>query len=306
MCLFATLVPLSGCVSDDDYSKTLAEFQQASDTLTTVFQSLMVNANINEENHFIDTQAASAEKIDLAAIRSKDLFTPDQIKLRISAIKAIADYTAALATLASGKPADQIQADAAIASSSLKVLSADATAALTHSPPGAQSPDYSTPVQAAASAIGEVITLIEKHRSEAEIKESLRKNDPQLKALFDLMSKESTDLYSRQKSIFGATGDMIFFDYATARRATPPDRATLQALADRLKQYQRDSSVISSYGPAQAIEGFQKSHDAMVEVILAPKEKKKESLAQLIAAVKAFAGEVTPLAQDIYTFGKSF
>jgi hypothetical protein len=305
LCLFIALVPLSGCISDGDYDKAVTQFERSSNTLIQAYQSLLTNANITEENHFIDSQVFEAKAIDPSSIQNQDLLTPDEIKLRTNAIKALANYTTALATLAAGKPAAQIQTDTSKASSSLATLSTDATAALAHPTKGSKTPDYSAPISSAVSAMGEVITLIEKHHGETEVKESLRKNDPQLKALFDLISKESTDLYERRKSTLGATGVMLFHDYDTERKASPINPALLMELSDRIKQYQKDSTLIGDANPADAISAFQKSHDALVDAILAPKEKKKESLAQLIAAVKAFASEVTPLGQDIYAFGKS-
>lgn len=305
-CLFATLAPLSGCVSDDDYVKTVTQFQQSSDTLTRTYLSFLANANLVEENHFIDSQIFEAQPIDPAAIQSKDLLTPDEIKLRISAIRALADYTTALSTLAAGRPAAQIQTDADQASASLKTLTSDCTTALAHPTAGQTTPDYSGPVSTAASVIGEVIALIEKHRGQQEIKDSLRKNDPQLKALFDLISKESNILYARQTSTLSATGVILFQDYNTARQATPINSVTLMSLSDRIKQYRRDSALIGDADPTPAIAAFEKSHDALIDTILAPKEKRKESLSQLIAAVRAFANEVTPLGENVYALAKSF
>jgi hypothetical protein len=306
LCLFTILTPLSGCISDDDYDKAVTQFQQSSNTLTQVFQTLMINANVTEENHYIDGQAFEGKPIDSRSIQSVDLYTPEEIRLRTCAIQALADYTTALATLAAGKPAAQIQSDASKASSTLKTLTSDATSALIHPTAGSKTPDYSGPVSSAVDAIGQVISLIEKHYGEAEVRESIRKNDPQLKALFDLISKESAELYARQKATLGATGDYLFFDYAQASKATPVNSAMLLELSDRIKQFRKDSALLSDGDPSKAIDAFQKSHDALVAAILAPKEKKKESLAQLITAVKAFASEVSPLAQDVYAFGKSF
>jgi len=306
LCLLAALAPLSGCVPDAGYSKAAIEFEQSARTLTRAYQVLLTNANSNEENHFIDSQVFDTKPIDPASIHAQDLLTPAEIKLRVSAIKALTDYTNALATLAAGKPAAQIQADANTASSSVQTLASDATTALANPTAGSSTPSYSGPISSAVAAIGAVLTLIEKHRGETEVKESLSKTDPQLQALFELISKESNELYARQKSTLGATGVILFHDYDVARQAKPVNSAELMQLSDRIKLYQRDTALIGDSDPAKAIAGFQKSHDALVAAILAPKEKKKESLAQLIAAVKAFATEVTPLAQDLYAFGTSF
>src|ERR1700677_2697358 len=135
-----TLVLLSGCISDDDYVKAVTQFEQSSNTLIQAYQALLTNANITEENHFIDSQVFEAKAIDPASIRDQDLLTADEIKLRTSAIKALADYTTALATSAAGKQADQIQTDTTKASSSLKTLSSDATTALAHPTKGSKTP----------------------------------------------------------------------------------------------------------------------------------------------------------------------
>ncbi len=302
-CLIAALAPLSGCVPEG-YAATVTEFEESSDRLTGVFHSLLVNANITEENHFIDSQVFAAQPIDPVSIQGSDILTPNEIKLRISAIRALADYTTALATLASGQPAAQIQIDANNASASLQTLSADAASALAHPTEGSTTPNFSGAIGSAVSAIGEVIALVEKRRGEREIRESLRKNDPQLRALFELMSKESRELYARQRLTLRATGVILFHDYDVARRAQSANSAVLMELSDRIKRYRRDTALIDEADPSRAIQAFQRSHDALVEVILAPKEKKKESLAQLIGAVKAFASEVTPLAEDIYAVGR--
>lgn len=304
-CLLAVLVLLTGCFSDDDYTKTVTQFQQASASLTQAYQSFLTNANIVEESSFIDSQVFEAKPLDPASIRSQDLLTPDEIKLRISAIKALSDYTTALATLASGKPAPQTQADATKASASLKTLTSDATKALAHPTAHSKTPNFADPVSSAASAIGDIIVLLEKRHAQAELRDSLTRNDPQVKALFDLIGKESRELYARRKSTLGATGVTLFEDYDTARQARPVNSATLLELSDRIKQYQSESAILGDSDPAKAIEAFQQSHDALVDAILAPKEKKKQSLAQLIDAVKSFATEVTPLSQDLYGIGKS-
>ncbi len=288
---------LTGCISNDDYSKVVNEFQESSNTLTAAYQSLLTHANLIEQNQFIDEQVFEAKPIDPASIKAHAILTDDEIKLRVSAIKALTDYTCALATLAAGKSAAQIETDAAKASTSLGKLSTDAATAIVKPAAGSTAPDYSTPVSAAVTAIGDVIGLIEKHRGENEVKESLRKNDPQVTALFAMLSDESTSLFERQKTALGQTGAIVFRNYAVARGQTPPKTAELLQFSDRIKQYQSETTLIADSDPSHAIRSFQDSHDKLVKAILAPKDKKKQSLAELIASVRSFAAEVTPLAQ---------
>jgi phage-related protein len=300
------LTLLSGCVSDGDYSKAISQFTQSANTLTQAFQTLVQNANVVEENHYIDDQAFAGKALNPAEIQGQDILTRDELNLRTAAIKALADYTTALGTLAAGKSAAQVETDAKTASSSLKSLTQDATKALAKPTPKSRTPDYSGPISSAVSAAGEIISLIEKHRGLAEVRESVQKNDSQLTALFALLSSEASELYSRQESAIGDTGDILFRDYNTASTRSPSNSVELLQLTDRIKDYERASAAIVTTDPTKAIDGFKNAHDALVKAILAPKTSKKETLSDVISSVKQFASEVQPLAQDIQALAGSF
>jgi hypothetical protein len=304
ICSCSLLTLLSGCFSDEDYSKAISQFTQSANTLTQAFQTLVQNANVVEENHYIDDQAFAGKALNPAEIRGQDILTPDELNLRTAAIKALADYTTALGTLAAGKSAAQVETDAKTASSSLKSLTQDATKALAKPTPKSRTPDYSGPISSAASAAGEIISLIEEHRGLAEVRNSLQKNDQQLTALFALLSSEASELYSRQESALGDTGDILFRDYNTASIKSPANPVELLQLTDRIKDYEKASAA--KVDPTKAIDGFKNVHDTLVKAILAPKTNKKENLGDVISSVKQFASEVQPLAQDIQALAGSF
>ena len=151
ICAFVGVLCLSGCVADDEIDKAVAQFEQSSTALTQAFQTLLMNANTVEVNNYINNQTFSALQIDNGGIQNSAVITNDEIKLRTSAIKALGDYTTALATLAAGKPSAQIQANASTASNSLKMLTSDSSAAFSKPSKGVKTPDYSTPVSATLS-----------------------------------------------------------------------------------------------------------------------------------------------------------
>jgi hypothetical protein len=292
------LLLLTACVSDDDYNKAVTQFTQASSTLTQAFGTLISNANLVEENSYIDQQAFAAQPLDPDKIQARDLLTPDEAALRTSIIKTLTDYTTALGSLAAGKPSAQIEADAKKASTSAGTLSTDATKALAGAPE-AKKLKLSGPISSAVSAAGEVLNLIEKHRAMNEIRASLKKNDPAITELYTLLGKEATELYQRQQSTLGATGDMLFHDYKLASQKSPPNSAELLQLTDRIKQYRKDSAAIASSDPTKAIDAFQKAHQALVDAIVEPKQDKKQSVSTVIASLKQFATEVQPLAGSL-------
>jgi len=60
----ATLLSISGCVSDDEVDKATNQFVQAATTLTHDYQSLLANANTVEANNYIVNQTFAAEPIN--------------------------------------------------------------------------------------------------------------------------------------------------------------------------------------------------------------------------------------------------
>jgi hypothetical protein len=302
----AALLGLSGCVQDDDFSKAVTQFQSSSAALTQAFQALMTNANLIEEDNYIDTQTFEGGKIVEADMKNADVLTDDEIKLRAAAIKALADYTTALATLATRKPPSAVEASAKTASTSMNTLASKTQTSTAAAP--ATGPKMATPtgpISSAVNAAGAVLELIEKHKSEKEVKESLAKNDPQVTALFDLMASESRDIYTRQKTTLDGTGTFLFVDYNKLIGKPGPDPTELLQLSDRIKQYEKDSVALKSSDPMQAIAGFQKAHDALVKAMLASGPEKKKTAANAVAAVKSFATDVTPLGQALQSLAKS-
>ena len=289
---------LTGCISDDDVDKATTAFVQASTTLTGAYQTLLLNANSLAENHYIDQQTYKALPIDGDGIQQSAKLTDAEIKLRTDTIKALTDYITALGTLASNKPAAQIQTDAASASSSLKTLTTDATTAFDTPAKGAKAPDFAGPVSIAATAIGDTLKLIESHASASEIRKSIEENDPKITPLYKVIEKESADFFSLQKNDLRDTGTSFLSDYETARNAKPVNQADLLQLSDRIKQYEKDAAALPTTDPTKAIGDFEKSHTALVKLITAPADKKQFALADLMAQVKSFVAEVKTPSKD--------
>ena len=267
---------------------------------------MLTSANTVEAEHYIDTQAIDAAPISPADIESHAVLTPQEIALRVAAVKALADYTSALASLASGKPEAQLQADFTTASASIKALSDDSYAAvLAHSSSTATLFNYSAPVDAAVSVMNNVVSMVLRHRNISTVRRSVFENDASLNRLFDLIAKESIYLYARQKSNVGATGVGIQKGYDAIRTSSAPNSADLLQMADRYKQWQKDSAAIQGADPAPTIKAFRACHEKLVEAILSPRPLKKEALADLIAEVKAFAADVVPLASSLQTLANS-
>jgi hypothetical protein len=217
-----------------------------------------------------------------------------EIRARTDAIKALTDYTTALSTLAAGKPGTQIQTDAATASASLKSFTTDLTSLVVTPPPKGQTTvNFASPAADAATAIGDVLKVIENHKSADAIRKSVKDAEKDVMPLYQAMEKEATQFYGRQTTAMNTVNITLLNTYANAIKANPIDQGLLLQLSDRLQQHPKDVAALSSSDPTKAIAGFESSHTALVKLITAgPSDNKKALLDQLIAEVKSFVAEV--------------
>ena len=284
---------ISGCVADDEVDKATTQFVQATTTLSQAYQTLLTNANLVEAQNYIVNQTFAAAEINDPGIKSSALLTSDEVKLRADAIKALSGYTTALATLAARKSGDQIQADAATASSNIKSFTTDLSSVVVTVPKGGKAPDFATPAATAATAMGDVLKLIENHRSALEIRASIKTNDAKITPLYEVMETESTFYLTRQAEQMRLVEITVLRKYNVAIEAKPINEVQLLQLSDRLEQYEKDSAALSTCDPTAAIKAFESAHTALINLVTATKqEDKKKLLAVLIAQLNSFIAEV--------------
>ena len=301
------LVPVMLCVGckDHDIGKAVQEFRTASSTLAAAYGIFVANANTVEEENYINSIVATPAAFDLNAMQGADLMTPEEVAIRGAAVKALGDYLAALATLEGGGSSAQIETDAAAAGTSLATLDTDANAAIAKHL-GKSPVDFSAPLSAAVSAIGSVLKLILAHEGRLAVRKSILQNDPAVKALFVLISKESKLLYARQKSVAGGQRNAVVgaFD-AEARRAGATPTPGLVELGERLKATPRTMALAAQADPSDAIDGFEKTHDALMKVVT-DDGRDETSLRALFASAQSFATTVGPLSTNVLALAASF
>jgi hypothetical protein len=287
------ILSICGCVADDEVDKATTQFVQAATTLAQDYQTLLTNANLVEADNYIINQTFAAAPIDDPGIKGSAVLNASEIKARGDAIKALTEYTTALSSLAGSKSGQKIQTDAATASTSAKSLTTDITALVVTPPKGKKAPDFSGPASAAATAIGDVLKVIQDHRSASAIRESIRANDTQITPLYEAMQKESAFYFDRQTSQMDLVEITLLQKYNAAIAVKSIDSMQLLVLSDHLEQYEKDSAAHAASDPAAAIKGFESAHAALIKFVTATKpEDKKSLLADLIAEIKSFAAEV--------------
>ena len=299
---------LCGCVPQARYSEMVSTYRQASDELGTASEALFVHANTVEAETFIDTQSFERQPLSQSAIGAHAVLSDKGIQFRRKAIAALSAYTLALATVASGKKEEQIAADATKAGVGMAGLTSDLQAALADDSAAAETAYYSGVVMEAGTAAGELIQKMERHRNRAELRASLRKNDPAMKALFALVAADAERLYTRQRLGLQNRGDTMFASYAKAIAQAPADGGYVLELSEQIKRFRRDTDVLARSDPAPAFAAWNKAHDDLVELLLADGGRGTQTtkLAQMDADVAALGDAVGPLGGNLEALDRTF
>ena len=303
--LLLLVTALTGCVRDAEVSRAMTEFAQGSTALAAACEGLLREANTVEYEHFVDGQVFERKPLLPREIEARAVISPAELRVRGDAVLAIARYDTALASLASGQPVAKLTSDAEAASAALGLLTTQmqTTGAARSLLPA--TPSYSGAVSAAAAGAGEVLKLIEQHRSRAAIRESLRRNDPALNGLFSLLAQEATEAWERQRSASSAERLYLLTRYNDEVARPAPDAMLLLELGDRIKAQRRQAGLLGGRSPAVAIAAWRQSHDDLVAVLLAGGAKRPGDVTALARSVDDFLAAVGPLAANVQAMQRS-
>ena len=300
-CAACLVLTLCGCVPETRYAETAGDYQRASNTLGLAAGELFAHANTVEAESYIDTQAFLRQPLSQAEVDGRAILSADGIRLRQKAIEALSAYTRALASVASGKPEDKVAEDATTAGAGLAGLTVDLQAALTKDGVGTATASYSGVVQAAASAAGQLIQILEKRHSREALRASLRKNDPAMTALFTLVGTDAERIYVRQRLGVENRGVTMYGRYAAAIQATG-NEGYVMAVGERIQRFRRESDQLAGADPAPAFAAWKRSHDDLVAALLneeAGKPGGEPSMRRVMEDVQIFAISVQPLASNL-------
>jgi len=286
-----------------DYQEPVKRFQQASDVVIAATRSFLSHENTVEENAVIDREVFEQKPIDPAAITEADVISPQEIKLRTEALDALAKYTANLGQLASGKAGAEVGKDTKTLSDSLKKLAEDATSGSGAKGTILDNNKFSGIAGAAAGAIGAVAQLMIDRKARHELEHAIVSNDAAVQQLIQLIADDSTLAYERQKTTLSANGVQMYNIYKEELQRSNRDPVLLLLMADRIKSFRSQESLLPSANPAAAILAMKKAHTALVSSVAT--KNSSQSLSELVKAVHDFVSAAEPLGSAVQALVKA-
>ena len=281
----------------EDYQQPVKTFQDASQVVITSTRDFLTHENTVEENAVIDTYVFDQKPFDQNILADADVISPDEIRIRTAALDALAKYTANLAHLASGKFASDVGQDTKTLSDSLTKLSNDAKNIPATKNTILDNKKFSGVASAAASAIGAVAQLMIERKARHELEEEVEKNDVAVQTLLDLIGTDAQLAYQRQRATLSAYGVQLYASYKKSLDKKDRDPIVLLQVADRVKSFRNQESVLQAADPTQAIANMKKAHVALVSYVKS--DKNPHSLSELIKSVQDFSAAAEPLGSSV-------
>jgi hypothetical protein len=276
----------------EDYQKPVQQSQDASTIVINATRAFLTNENTVEQNKALDDLVFERKPLSLAEIDKIEIISQKEIKIRTDALDALAQYTSNLVILTQGKAGSAVGDNTKKLSDSLKTLADDAKKLPATKPTFLNNAKFSGIVSAAASAIGAVAQLIVERKARRELERSIVANDAAVTALIQQISDDAQGSYLRQKNQLGAYGDQLSRDYEKEIEGKP-DPILLLTFAKTIKSYRTQNSQLSDANPAPAIAKMKAAHEKLVAFVKS--DKRPETFAELVTAVKNFVDAAQPL-----------
>jgi hypothetical protein len=293
----------SGC-GPTDYQKPITEFNDAAARVITVATDFYTNYNFLETRNTLSQTAVQGGEVKLKATPDH-LMTVDvpavidqgSIDVRLKALTVLSQYIANLAELASGKAGDAVghETDGLSKTLSGAVTDAQKLADVVDSNNGSiiSNSKFASLAGPVASAIGAVAQLIVSHKSRQAIEQSVEKNQGDVDALMDLLSREMAVIYERQKSSMRLRQTEAVQVYTDARKQDRGLAARLAAI-DQIVAAERETELLRAADPQPAVDKMKATFDALVTY--AKSNKNPTTVAGLFAALQDFVTETESLA----------
>jgi hypothetical protein len=293
---FVLLAAQIGC-GNDDYTKPIKQFQDASAVVIASARQTYQQMNQVEENAEQDRQVFEKEPVDEKKIKAKDIITQDEIHVRLRTLDQLSRYTSALADLAALKAPAGVTKQFQDVNSAFTSLAKDAEK-LGGTSTIFDNAKFSGIMSAATIAVGTIVRAIEEHKARREIEQQIRDHDGDINALIKLLGDELDVAYQRRKQ--ADSEERVFL---TNNLKTEGDPALRLFLGERLKNWRNRQTALADANPQPSVDAMQKAHKALVAYVTSDKSPK--NLSELYAAAQDFFSRVQPLAEATAALLKS-
>jgi hypothetical protein len=260
------------------------QFQQATAAVITSAQTYFAQMNTVEQNGALDEIAFERKPLDNTALDNIQIISPEALKARTDALKAISQYTQDLASLATGSSLKTFGTNLQGLSKNLSQAATDAG-----SLPDANSfiKNKALPgiLGGAVKAVGAIFELIEGRKAQKQIMQEILKQDDTMTAIMTEIGNEMGLAYERQRTKDGERLTNLTIEYKNNLNGRS-DVFLSFLLVRQIEDSRAQIAALKTANPANAVAAMAKAHKAMVDYVTSG--NKSADITSLIASAGSF------------------
>ena len=278
------LIITSGCSSVAGYKRPISNFQNASSVVINSTRIYLAELNKVERNKYIDKQTTEKKNILLSDINKSQLFSREQIQLRLEALDLLSQYGDLLGQLANSDVPERITSNADNLGSALSKLSNDISTAR-----GETGSNFSSAIGPVTTIVGEVARLAVERKMEEALDNAVTKGEKPIISLIDTIRTDIVSAYQRKKNALSTNRVVLIDKYNVELKKVNSGNGNaiqLEKDAEELKSFLDLWESFPSSNPNEGLEAMKKAHQALVDY--AKSDKNDKDLADFVEAMEVF------------------
>lgn len=274
------LVLLNGCSSTAGYKKPISDFQNASSVVTDSARVYVIQLNKTQRDAYIDRQVSEAQQIKLLEIEQLQVFSPEEIETRLSALNELSKYGELLGQLANSDAPEKITANAGDLAKSLENLSENINKL------GATgNANFKNAFGPAAVIIGEVARFVVEKKIQEALDKAIVGGEEPIKTLIQVIRDDLILAYELKRNAISESR-LIYVDGYEIERQKGRDVISLRKHGNEIKSALDTWEALPTSNPSDGLNAMATAHSALVDY--ARSEKTPEDLVAFAAQMETF------------------
>ncbi len=280
--LIIVLSIIAGCASTEGYKRPITKFQDASSVVINSTRLYLNELNKVERNAYIDKKTAKKEQIILAEIEKRQVFSPEQIVLRLKTLESLSKYGELLGQLASSDAPERITSNAESLGAALTKLSTDISRT-------AEGTQFSQAIGPVTTIVGEITSLAVEKKIQEALDKAVREGETPVLKLIETIRNDIVIAYERKRQAFSDKRVAIIDKYNSELKKINEGKGNVDKLgkyADELKSHLNLWEMLPTSNPENGLSAMRIAHKALVDYVKS--DKNEINLADFVEAMEVF------------------
>ncbi len=283
--LIIVLSIIAGCASTEGYKRPITKFQDASSVVINSTRLYLNELNKVERNAYIDKKTAEKGQIILAEIEKRQVFSPEQIVLRLKTLESLSKYGELLGQLASSDAPERITSNAESLGAALTKLSTD----ISSTSSTAEVSQFSQAIGPVTTIVGEITSLAVEKKIQEALDKAVREGETPVLKLIETIRNDIVIAYERKRQAFSDKRVAIIDKYNSELKKINEGKGNVDKLgkyADELKSHLNLWEMLPTSNPENGLSAMRIAHKALVDYVKS--DKNEINLADFVEAMEVF------------------